>query len=194
MKNFSTIPSFLFRSLQVTVYDSIFASFLLNNDFVCRCCCSRYVICLLNCFMWWIHRTNYLGSSFQFSTYTCPANNETVEFSSVSSVFSHSALNTSTNCAVTQCQSNDYNCRNSQTLCFSYRTQNNTSYCGPAVDCSILTPCNGTCSSNQYACVINTCCQPQGRCLPLFLTTFCQSLGIRWDRNLNTCFRFYICW
>lgn len=104
-------------------------------------------------------------------------NNETAIFSLVPSTSSHSALDISGNCSVARCQSNDYECRNSQTPCFNYRTQNSMSYCAPATACSILSACNGSCSSNMFVCVMNTCCQPQGRCLPLYLTTFCQTEG-----------------
>ena len=110
-------------------------------------------------------------------SYTCPANDETALFDPVHSMSSHSALNLSANCSIIQCQSNNYNCRNSQTPCFNYQTRDNISYCAPAIDCSILTNCNDSCSSNAFVCVTNTCCQPKGKCLPLFLTMFCQSIG-----------------
>lgn len=107
--------------------------------------------------------------------YTCSANNATAEFSSVAPTFSHSAWNSTENCSLTQCQTSTHDCRSSQTHCFDYRTVNNISYCAPASDCFILEACNGTCSSNLFVCVINTCCRPKARCLPLFLTTLCPS-------------------
>jgi len=116
-----------------------------------------------------------LGQTTLSSEYTCPANNGTTVFTHVSSTYSHSVLNMQMNCSVSECQTGTHNCRSSQTLCFDYRTQNNVSYCAPAVDCSILEPCNGSCSSNLFVCVINSCCQPNARCLPLAFTTFCPS-------------------
>jgi len=46
-----------------------------------------------------------------------------------------------------------------------------------SANCSILTNCNDSCSSNSFVCVTNTCCQSKGKCLPLFLTMFCQLTG-----------------
>ena len=101
----------------------------------------------------------------------------TVEFNYVASTFSHSAFDSRTNCSVAQCNSSNHSCRSSQASCFEYRTQNNISYCAPASDCSILQPCNNTCSSNSSVCVINSCCEPKARCLPLTFTTFCSLVG-----------------
>lgn len=91
-------------------------------------------------------------------------------------MISHSASNLSTNCSVSQCSTNTHSCHTSETYCFEYRTQNNTIYCAPASLCSILEPCNGTCSSNAFVCVVNSCCEPKQRCLPLLFTTFCPQI------------------
>ena len=126
------------------------------------------------CTINYLNSNIYLGqTTTQSSSYTCPVSDVTAQFSAVTSTYSHSALNIQASCSIAQCQSTDDSCRNSQTPCFNYQTQNNVGYCGPAVDCSILQPCNDTCSSNQSVCVMNTCCQPAGRCLPLYLTTLC---------------------
>ena len=97
------------------------------------------------------------------------------------SASSHSAWQSSTNCNMSQCPMNasyDNGCRASSTPCFDYRSLNNTSYCAPAVDCSILESCNNIthdCASNSSVCVNNSCCSPQAVCLPLSATNFCKS-------------------
>ena len=126
------------------------------------------------CTINYLNSNIYLGqTTTQSSSYTCPVSDVTAQFSAVTSTYSHSAIDIQASCSIAQCQSTGDSCRNSQTSCFYYQTQNNVGYCGPAVDCSILQPCNDTCSSNQSVCVMNTCCQPAGRCLPLYLTTLC---------------------
>jgi len=120
---------------------------------------------------------NYLGQTTQPPNYSCHLNNTTAEFTWVNSLFSHSTLNITANCSLSQCSSNTQGCRVVQTFCFDYRTQNNHSYCAPASDCSLLTPCQNTCSSNEYVCVVNTCCEPKTRCLPLAFTTFCPQIS-----------------
>jgi len=126
----------------------------------------RKVFCLIN--------QNYLGKLIQSSSYTCDQNDLTIEFSLSSS--SHSAWDSSSNCSLSQCNSNYNNtCSLSPTPCFDYRTINNQSYCALASLCSLLEPCNDTCSSNTSICIINSCCQPKTRCLPLSWTNICPS-------------------
>ena len=113
------------------------------------------------------------------STYVCNDNQRDVAFTLYTSF--HSAWEPSTNFNMLQCSmnaSNDNGCRASSTPCFNYRSLSNTSYCAPAVICSILEFCNNntyTCQSNSSVCVINSCCSPQAVCLPPSATNFCNS-------------------
>ncbi len=112
----------------------------------------------------------------QSSTYTCDQNDSTVEFSLSSS--SHSTWDDLSNCALSQCNTNNDSCRLSQTPCFDYRTIDSISYCAPASLCSILEPCNNitnTCTLNTSVCIVNSCCQTKTVCLPLVWTSLCSS-------------------
>ena len=98
-----------------------------------------------------------IGQTTQSSEYFCINNNFTLTFTLSS--FSHSALDYSSNCSLSECN-------------------NNISYCAPACLCSILESCDNitnTCSSNTSVCVINSCCQLKTLCLPLEWTTWCPS-------------------
>jgi len=119
----------------------------------------------------------FLGQTTEPLNYICPLNNTTTEFSLVNVSFSHSAFSNATNCSVSLCSSDNHNCRNSETPCFDYRTQNGVQYCAPAIYCSLLESCNGTCTSSSSVCVINTCCEPNTICLPLAFTIFCPLIG-----------------
>ena len=119
---------------------------------------------------------NYLGQTTATPNYFCNQNNNTVEFTL--SWSNHSAWNPTSNCSLQQCSgsSNNNSCRSSLTPCFDYRTLNNTSYCAPAIQCSILEPCDNitnTCASNTSVCIVNSCCSSQPICLPLSWTNFC---------------------
>lgn len=66
----------------------------------------------------------------------------------------------------------------SSTPCFDYRTINNTRYCAPAIQCSILEPCDNIthgCTSYNFVCVINSCCSPQAVCVPSVAINLCPS-------------------
>ena len=127
-------------------------------------------------------RSISLGQTTQPPIYSCVENDSTVFFTLSSS--NHSAQLTSTNCFVSTCNasaSTNSSCRSSLTSCFDYRTLNNTSYCAPGVDCSILTPCDNVtnqCASNTSVCVVNSCCSPRAVCLPLVFTTFCTQNSV----------------
>ena len=119
-----------------------------------------------------------LGQTTQ-PNYSCYENNSTVTFTLSS--LDHSAQQTSTNCFLSTCNessSNNSSCLSSLTPCFAYRSWNNTRYCAPAIDCSILTPCDNVtnqCASNTLVCIVNSCCSPQAVCLPLFVTEICTA-------------------
>ena len=120
-----------------------------------------------------------LGQITQSPNYSCYENNSTVTFTLSSS--DQSAQRASVNCFLSTCNvssSNNSSCLSSFTPCFDYRSWNNTSYCAPAIDCSILTPCDNVtnqCASNTSVCITNSCCSPQAVCLPLFATEICTS-------------------
>jgi hypothetical protein len=118
-----------------------------------------------------------LGEITQPPNYYCNNSNQFVELT-LSSSF-HSAWNSSSNCSLQQClltSTNNNNCQWSPTPCFDYRTFNNSRYCSPAIQCSILEECNNitlTCASNTSVCIVNSCCSPRTICLPLSSTNFC---------------------
>ena len=127
--------------------------------------------------------TSYLSLNTQTPSYSCYENNSSITFTF--SFADHSAEQASRNCLLSRCNvssSNNSTCLASLTPCFDYRSWNNTSYCAPAIDCSILTPCDNItnqCASNTSVCVVNSCCSPQAICLPLFATEICTAnLGI----------------
>ena len=113
------------------------------------------------------------------SPITCPINssNVTLEIS----YSNHSAWSPLQNCSLAPCTSVllsvSFNCSSTTIVCFDYHTVDNTSYCAPAVSCSIMEPCdvNGQCSLLTSVCVTNTCCSPSTLCLPLEWTHLCHS-------------------
>jgi hypothetical protein len=120
----------------------------------------------------------YLGQTTEAPFYYCNQDNSKVKFALRSS--SHSAHHPTTNCSLQECLGSSINgneCRSPSTPCFDYRTFNNTRYCAPAFDCSVMEACDNstlTCTSSTSECVINSCCSSQAVCLPLVLTNFCR--------------------
>lgn len=134
---------------------------------------------------WSIPKNSYVILSFlgQPSNHICTNNDSNVEFSYSS--LSHSAWEPRNNCSLSRCNISSiiFNaCGSLSTSCFDYRTINNTSICAPAIQCSLLEPCDNItneCTSNTSVCVINSCCSTSGVCLPLSATSFCSSGWIR---------------
>ena len=122
------------------------------------------------------------GQTTMTPNYQCTDDGQTAQFTFSTS--SHSASSPLSNCSLSQCANGpivNTGCRSSSTPCFEYRSTNNTIVCAPAVQCSILEPCDNltfACSSNTSMCVINSCCSTQAICLPVKATYFCRS-GIR---------------
>ncbi|CAF4391335.1 unnamed protein product, partial [Adineta steineri] len=108
---------------------------------------------------------NSIAQTTQLPDYSCDEDDVSIQFALLSS--SHSAWNSISNCSLQQCNislNGSDNCLSSSTPCFDYQTINNTSYCAPAILCSILERCDNvtqTCSSNDSVCVINSCCSSQ---------------------------------
>ncbi|CAF0882767.1 unnamed protein product [Adineta ricciae] len=117
------------------------------------------------------------GQTTLSPNYSCLKNNADVEFTL--SISAHSASNPSSSCSVQQCNITTFdssNCRRSPTPCFYYYTINNSSYCAPAIQCSLLELCDNvtnSCSSYDSICIVNSCCSPSAVCLPLLTTKFC---------------------
>lgn len=120
-----------------------------------------------------------LDQTTQAPNYSCSDSDEIVTFTA--SQLSHSAWEPTSNCILQSCNvtsSTNNTCRSSATLCFQYRTLNNQIYCAPGILCSILELCNertNNCISNTSVCIVNSCCSPQAVCLPVSLTSFCNS-------------------
>lgn len=138
---------------------------------------------LLSCFVSYALFTSIfsVGSSLgqtKQPNYFCYESNSTVTFTLSS--LDHSAQQTVTNCLLPRCHvslSNNSSCLSTLTPCFEYRSSNNTRYCAPAIDCSILTPCDNVthqCTSSTSVCIVNSCCSPQAICFPLLATEICM--------------------
>ena len=122
---------------------------------------------------------SFVGQTIQAPSYSCSIENSNLQFTLWPS--SHSARETSSNCAVPSCSgsstSNNHSCYRPLTRCFTYLTANNLPYCAPAFLCDLLEPCDnrtGTCTSNTSVCIINACCNPPERCLPFASTNLCS--------------------
>lgn len=136
----------------------------------------------------------FLGQVPSTSSQSCRVNSAAFDFSPTSS--NHSAWQPATNCSLSQCSSSfslNNNCRSSSTPCFDYRTVNNTSVCAPAVLCSLLEPCNNItnqCASDNFVCIINSCCTTQAVCLPVSAASLCTPGKIAGIIRL----RFFVDW
>jgi hypothetical protein len=132
-------------------------------------------------------KKQFLGQTTPTNNYSCNEVDFNVQFTLSES--SHSALKSTSNCSLTQCDvflPNNSACRSSSTPCFDYRTINNTRYCAPGMLCSILESCDNityNCASDASVCVINSCCSPQAICLPLPFTKFCSPGNIVINKN-----------
>ncbi|CAF3832198.1 unnamed protein product [Rotaria sp. Silwood1] len=77
------------------------------------------------------------------SNYYCNENNQDDQFTLSASL--HAAWQSTLNCSLQQCNTSfndNNNCRLPSTLCFNYRSLNNTGYCASGILCSILEPCD----------------------------------------------------
>nr|ACD54707.1 unknown [Adineta vaga] len=119
-----------------------------------------------------------LGFISASSDYSCYENNITVKFEL--STANHSASNPASSCSLQQCNVtsiDNQTCSLLPTPCFNYLTINNTSYCAPAIQCSLLEVCDNvtySCVSNNSICIINSCCSLSAVCLPLLATNYCK--------------------
>lgn len=122
---------------------------------------------------------SFEGQNTQAPSYSCSIENSNLQFTLWSS--SHSAREAASNCALQSCSgsstSNNHSCYRPLTRCFTYRTAINIPYCAPGFLCSLLDPCDnrtGTCASNTSVCIIDSCCNPPERCLPLASANLCS--------------------
>ncbi|CAF4448156.1 unnamed protein product [Rotaria socialis] len=121
--------------------------------------------------------TSTLNQTTRANNYFGYQNSSTVQITLSSSA--HTAWQSTSNCSVQQCNislNNDNNCRSSSIPCYNYLSFNSTSYCAPGILCSILQSCYNvalSCGSNDFVCIVNSCCTPQPVCLPILFTSFC---------------------
>ncbi len=127
-------------------------------------------------FLFYYFYCQSLGQTTDPTSYTCNENNFNIRISRSTSP--HSAFDNSSNCSLSQCTNNNNSCLSSNAHCFGYRSINNQSYCAPGSLCSILEPCDnitGQCATNTSVCIVNSCCLPKTKCLPLSLINLCSS-------------------
>ena len=132
----------------------------------------------------------FIVTNTSSTSYVCSANRSQITFTLLNG--SHSAKDSTANCRLSTClESSNANvdCRTSRTPCFEYQHVNGTSYCAPAVQCSILAPCDevtNRCTSTKSICVVNSCCTPNHVCLPISLINTCPPTRSKLQRLENS--------